>query len=346
MLIPSFRTLIEWLSSEATAKAAMSASSANDDPCRFPIVVRPETRAFLAAQADAFGGSLAAFSGNLLDAVAAAQMESSVYSQELVTTRFYTVLKDHGLSLPEAAEVLRVHNITASEMSTPSVVINKLNTQTLTWIADHFHVSYKWLSGTSDRPSKVREHAWYKNQIAAARHLCEVVQKSKSVRLYIVRKQGVDYADEQSKIDDKPMMEATQFFPILCVDHAAGPSKTYTTFEVWESGRWSYERSRHHIKMLFNFAFRLSLKGVDFSLYGISLDEEKFNTFDDGKFTAAALFKKFQSSDWYPDQYISTSKYECEKDKEEWEKIQSYSSNDYVFKEFDELLSKLKDGIF
>ncbi len=339
MIIPSFRTLITWLLSEATSKAAMTALGPNDDPCRFPIVVRPTTRAFLAAQSEAFGGSLAAFSGNLLDAVAAAQMESAVYSQELVTSRFYTVLKDHGLSLPEASEVLSKHNITANDMSTPSVLINKLNTQTLAWVAGHFHVSYNWLSGTSDRLLEIKAHAWYKNQVEAARHLCEVAKTSKGIQLYIIRKQGVSFDDEQSKIDEEPMMSATEFFPMLCVDHGVGTAETYTTFEVWESGRWSYERSRHHIRMIFYFAFRLSLKkGVKFTLCGKSLDEEDFNTFLDGRFTPAVLFKKFRSSTWYPDQYISTEKYECEKDKEEWGKIQSYSTNAYIFKEFDELL--------
>ena len=345
MLIPSFRTLIAWLSSEATTKAAMATPSPNDDPCRFPIVVRPATRAFLAAQSEAFGGSLAAFSGNLLDAVAAAQMESATYSQELVTTRFYTLLKDHGLSLPEAAELLREHDITASDMSTPSVLINKLNTQTLAWVADHFHVSYNWLSGTSDRLLEVRGHAWYKNQIEAARRLCETAQSNKRVKLYIVRKQGVDFDEEQSKVDEEPMMSATEFFPVLCVDHGVGTANTYTTFEVWESGRWSYERSRHHIKMVINFAFRLSLKkGIDFTLYGKSLDKDDFRTFLDGKATPAKLFKNYRSSTWHPDDYISTNKFECTKDEAEWEKIQSYSSNAYVFNEFDELLSKLKDS--
>lgn len=346
MLIPPFRSLIAWLLSEATTTAAMAKPGQNDDLYRFPIVVRPATRAFLTAQSEAFGGSLAAFAGNLLDAVAASHLESAVYSQELITTRFYSVLKDHGLSLPEAAEVLGQHNISANDMSTPSILINKLDTHTLDWTADHFHLSYKWLSGISDRPLEVKAHAWYKNLIEAARYLCEVSQNSKSVRLYIVRKQGIDFDDNQSKIDEEPMMSATEFFPLLCVDHKVGASSTYTTFEVWESGRWSYERSRHHIRMLFYFAFRLSLKkGCDFTLYGKSLDEEDFNTFIDGKFTPAALFKKFRSSAWHPDQYISTEKYECEKDKEEWVKIQSYSSNVYVLNEFNELLKKVKGDV-
>ena len=280
MQIPAFRDIIGRLIRQATVKALRADVPASDAALRFNVSVRPETRAFLDAQAEALGSSLAAISGNILDSVAAAEREAVGYSRELVTSRFYLLLREHGLSLPAAAEVLRSRGITAGDMSDQKLLLEKLDTKTLEWLADHFHVRYEWLAGQSDSPLTPRIGSWYKSQMAAARHLAALANSGSHVELVIARLAGkVDYADSESKDENASNEDALHFIPFVRVSHPAGPRESYETFEVLEHGRWNYWRCREHIKMVIYFATKIrSSRNGQIWVSGISLPPEEFST--------------------------------------------------------------------
>lgn len=328
MQIPTFRDIIARLTRQATVSALRADVPASDAALRFNVAVRPETRAFLAAQAEALGSSLAAISGTILDSVAAAECEAVGYSRELLTSRFYLLLREHGLSLPAAAEVLRSRGITAGDMSDQKLLLEKLDAKTLEWLADHFYVRYDWLAGQSDWPLRPRSGAWYKSQMAAARHLAELAGSGTHVELVIARRAGnVDYADPESKDENAANEHALHFVPFVRVRHQAGPLETYETFEVWESGRWNYWRCREHIKMVVYFATKIrSSRGGQVFVSGMSLPAEEFSALCNGSSLMPSIVRKHSSVSWHPDDFVEPWS-AAAKDKAEWASI--LASEDY-----------------
>lgn len=343
MLIPTFRDIIARLTRQATVKSLRLDVPASGAALRFNVSVRPETRAFLAAQADALGSSLAAISGNILDSVAASEREAVGYSRELLTSRFYLLLKEHGLSLPAAAEVLRSRGITAGDMSDQKLLLEKLNVDTLKWLADHFHCRYEWLAGQNDWPLRPRNGSWYKMQMAAARRLAELAGTGARVELVIARLVGnVDYGDPASKDENAANEDSLHFIPFVRVRHQAGPNESYETFEVWEHGRWNYSRCREHIKMVIYFATEIG-KYFTGQLWvsGISLPREEFKSLSNGSALVPGIVRKHSFLSWGPDDFVEPWS-AVAKDKAEWASILGYSDYQPVFKEFEQFLAKLK----
>lgn len=340
MQIPTFRDIIARLTRQATVSALRADVPPGDAALRFNVSVRPETRAFLTAQAEALGSSLAAISGNILDSVAAAECETVGYSRELLTSRFYLLLKEHGLSLPAAAEVLRSRGITAGDMSDQKLLLEKLDTKTLEWLADHFHVRYDWLAGQSDFPLRPRSGIWYKNQMAAALHLAALASSGAHVELVIARCAGnVDYADVESKDENAANEDALHFVPFVRVSHQAGPREHYETFEVWEHGRWNYWRCREHIKMAIYFATKIrSSRGGQVFVSGMSLPPDEFSSLLNGSALMPSLVRKHRNVSWHPDDFVEPWS-AAAKDKPEWASILGSGDYQSVFQEFEQFLT-------
>lgn len=343
MKIPTFRDIIARLTRGATVSALRADVPASDAALRFNVAVRPETRAFLAAQAEALGSSLAAISGTILDSVAASECEAVGYSRELLTSRFYLLLREHGLSLPAAAEVLRSRGITAGDMSDQKLLLEKLDAETLEWLSNHFHVRYEWLAGQSDWPLRPASGSWYKSQMAAARHLAELSSSGSHVTLVIARIAGnVDYSDPESKDENSSNEKALTFVPFVRVSHQAGPREKYETFEVLEHGRWNYWRCREHIKMVVYFASKIrSSRGGQLWVNGISLPPEEFSALCDGSALMPSLVRKHSTVSWHPDDFVEPWS-AVAKDTPEWASIVGKDEYRSEFQEFDRLLAALK----
>ena len=344
MQLPSFRDLLYRLTSQATHQALKTTVNSDNAASRFPVVVRPQTRAFLEAQAAALGASLAGLSGSILDSVAASQIEAVAYSGEGITSRFYLLLKEHGLSLPAAAEVLRELGITAGDMSVPNVLLEKLTAQNIEWISNHFSVSYEWLAGSSENAIPFRYHTWYKQQIGAAHRLLELSRSALSVNFCLVRRSGFDYESDSTKTGESSGSDAAEpeFYPVMRMWHRAGPQEEYETFEAWDSGRWSYWRCREHIKMVVYFAIKLArLPSLDLRVSGLTLDPKTFASLSEGKILLPTLFKSMGASQWHPDDFVEPSS-SVAKDPTEWKRI--FSSPEYAgdFQAFTELMQSLQ----
>lgn len=339
MQIPTFREIIDRLIRGATVTALRTDVATSDVAPRFNVAVRPETRAFLTAQAEALGTSLAAISGNILDSVAAAQLEAVGYSRELLTSRFYLLLKEHGLSLPAAAEVLRSRDITAGDMSDQKLLLEKLDTQTLEWISKHFHVQYDWLVGKSDYPVRGRMGSWYKNQVGAASYLLELVKTGLNVELIIARPQSkIDFTTADSKDENSPHENLLHFVPIIRTTKRAGPREEYDIFEVLESGRWNYWRCRHHIKMVIHFAELIRKSGAgQVYVSGIDLEHRDFSTLLSGSALVPSIVGNTPNS-WHPDDFATLST-TVAKDAVEWASIANSDDHKFAFDTANDLLS-------
>ena len=332
------------LTSQATHQALQNSANTDDATYRFPVVVRSQTRAFLEAQATALGASMAGLSGSILDSVAASQIEAVAYSSEGITSRFYLLLKEHGLSLPAAAEVLRELRITAGDMSAPAVLLEKLTVQNIEWISNHFGVSYEWLAGSSDNAIPFRHGTWYKSQIAGAHRLVELSQGADSVNFCLVRRAGFEYENDSAKTYEasRPNAAEPEFYPVVRTWHRAGPQEEYETFEAWDVGRWNYWRCREHIKIVVYFATHLArLPSLDIRVSGLTLDPKTFASLSEGKILLPTIFRSSGAIQWHPDDFVEPSSHVA-KDPAEWRRI--LSSADYAsdFKAFSGLLQSLE----
>lgn len=340
MQIPAFRDIIGRLTRQATVSALRADVPASDAALRFNVSVRPETRKFLDAQVEALGSSLAAISGIILDSVAASEREAVGYSRELLTSRFYLLLREHRLSLPAAAEVLRARGITAGDMSDQKLLLEKLDANNLEWIAQHFHVAYDWLAGKSEWPLSPRTGSWYKSQLAAARHLAELASSGAHVTLVIARRAGkVDYANPDSKDENAPNKDALRFVPFVRVTHKAGPREHYETYEVWEDGQWNYWRCREHIKMVTYFAGKIrKARGGQLWVDGISLPPDEFTALCEGSALMPSLVRKHSTVSWHPDDFVAAGS-TATQDKAEWASILGKEDYQSEFQEFERFLA-------
>lgn len=333
----SFQEILYRIISRATGDAR--AVLANPpQPTRFPVVVKPETRVFLEVQAKALGGSMAGLAGALLDGVAMSQLAASQFQASTITERLYLMIKEHGLSNPAAAEVLKPFGIDAVDLSDQEKLLSKLNVATLERIAEHFHVAYEWLAGKERYPTSFKAHTWYKSQLGAAKSMLQAIEHCQRMRLIILRVSGFDY--ETAKDDDQyPSDDNTPLFtPILSFEYQIGDNESYTTYQPLDEGRWSYWRCREHIKMVIYFAQEIAkVNRHQLSVIGYDWPRKKYEEFKSGELLGVSCFKNEVGGRWHPDDFVEPWS-AVAKDKTEWLSIFSRDEYKRDFEEFQKLL--------
>src|SRR6218665_2356023 len=143
-LVPSLQEILYPLGCAASTPSQNQPPSTR--PGRFPVVVRPETRAFREAQAEYLGGSIAGVAGAILDGVAMTT-QGGTGALRGVAERFNILLKEHDLSIPGAVDALADLGFTLADFASVEALQLKLSSSTLRSVADRFHVKYDWLSG-------------------------------------------------------------------------------------------------------------------------------------------------------------------------------------------------------
>ncbi|MFZ6845848.1 hypothetical protein [Undibacterium sp. RuTC16W] len=345
--VPTLFQLFTKLSEKATADA-IAIPPGDEGPGRFPVVVKPETRAFLEEQAKAFGSSIGGIAGAFLDGIAMTEMNrDGPMLISAIAERFFILLRDHQLSFPAAAEVLKPVDISLNDMADMERLRAKLTSQNIQWIANHFHISYEWFVGKSEFPSDVKHHSWYKNEVGAARALLAAARDSESAELWIFCSRGFDLAsDKEDGVDQE---KTPHFIPVLIRKYTLPAGETYETFEIWDEGRWSYWRCRHHIKLLFHFANQIERGNamqaigsrVRFRLNGMYLSREDYHKLRNSSVVPASLIGARRHVDWHPSDFVERSM--AQQDIQDWESISAYEDNQLTLRAFEELLKNKFD---
>lgn len=345
-VVPSLLELFYRLTNKATSNA-IATPTGEEGPGRFPVVVKPETRLFLEEQAKAFGSSIAGIAGALLDGIAMSEMNrDGPLLINAIAERFFIVLREHQLSFPAAAELLKPLGITMNDMADMERLRAALTSENIKWIANHFHLNYDWLVGKSEFSTDVKYHSWYKNEIGAARSLLSAAQSCNSAELLIICPRGVDLVN--SKDDDVGVENAPHFIPVLIRRYSLPADESYETFEVWDQGRWTYWRCRHHIKLVFHFANLIENgkalnaigQKVRFHLNGMYLPMEDYKKLRNSVVLPATLLSKIRHVDWYPSDFVEPSS--VQKDIEEWNFIKGYDENQTTLRAYEQLLENEK----
>lgn len=285
---------------------------ATNKPGRFPVVVRPETRAFLEAQAEYLGGSIAGVAGAILDGVAMAT-QGGTGALRGIAERFNILLEEHDLSIPGAVDALADLSFALADFASVEALQLKLSSATLRSVAERFHVEYDWLSGKNDTVFVPAPGTWYKAMEAAADTLTKAKRSCINVELALYVKKGTDLAviDDEGGLNNLP-----HFIPVLTRTHDLAGGEALETYEVWEEGRWSYWRCREHIKLVVNFAYRL-----DVHVTGRHLTPTDYDLLVNGSaLPATILHRNTRAATWHPDDYVLPSS-AVAKAPDEWRSI-------------------------
>lgn len=330
--VPSLQEILYRLVGAATDASLKQPTSTN--PGRFPVVVRPETRAFLEAQAAYLGGSIAGVAGAILDGVAMATQGRDGGSAALrgVAERFSILIQEHGLSFPAAVEALSDLGITLADLASVESLQLKLSSPVLRSVSERFYVEYDWLAGKGDQVFHLTPHCWYKSMDIAADKLVEAKNSCSQTELTLFIKKGADLA----MLDDRQdWSRLPHFIPVLTRSTALPGGETLETFEAWDEGRWSYQPCREHIKLVVYFARRLGVY-----VTGKHLAPADYDLLINGEaLPATVLHRNPPNVVWHPDDYVVPGS-PVSKDPKEWARILAAPEYSRTFEYFEELLKR------
>lgn len=328
-LVPSLQEILYRLVGTASEEALKQPVS--DKPGRFPVVVRPETRAFLEAQASYLGGSIAGVAGAILDGVAMST-QGGATSLRGVAERFNILINEHHLSVPGAVEALEPLGFTLADFASVDALQLRLSSTTLRQVAELFHVEYDWLAGKSEYVYVPTHHSWYKTMTHAAELLVEAKRTWTEVELTLYVKE-VDHLkvtdDEAEDINRLP-----HFIPVLNRRKDLEGGESLQTYEVWEEGRWSYWRCREHIKLVVYFASKLGIQVTGKQLAPADYDL----LVNAAAIPATIVHRNSVVAVWHPEDYVLPSS-QVSKDPQEWGSIVAKQEYGQVFAHFDRLLA-------
>lgn len=330
--VPTLQEILYRLVGAATDESLKQPVSAN--PGRFPVVVRPETRAFLEAQAHYLGGSIAGVAGAILDGVAMSTLgrDGGAAALRGVAERFNVLIQEHQLSFPAAVEALSDQGFTLADFASEAALQLKLSAPVIRSIADRFYVGYDWLAGKSDQVFEPSYNCWYKSMHTAAEKLCDAKEQFESVELILFVKTDTDLAMTD---DDQDWKRLPHFIPVLRRKKTLVGGEELETYEVWDEGRWSYFRCREHIKLVVYFAFRL---GVLVS--GKRLSSQDYDLLlNGGALPATVVQRNPKVIAWHPDDYVDQGS-AVAKAPEEWKNILANPDYTETFTYFEKLLKE------
>lgn len=330
--VPSLQEILYRLVGAATDASLKQPTSAN--PGRFPVVVRPETRAFLEAQAAYLGGSIAGVAGAILDGVAMATQgrDSGAAALRGVAERFGILIKEHDLSFPAAVEALSDLGITLADLASVESLQLKLSSPVLRSVAERFYVEYDWLAGKGDQVFRPTPHCWYKSMEVAAEKLVEAKHSCTETELTLFIKQG---ADLEMVDDSHDWSRQPHFLPMLTRSKALPGGETLQTFEAWDEGRWSYQPCREHIKLVVYFAYHLGIY-----VNGRHLAPADYDLLINGEaLPATVIGRNPRHISWHPDDYVIPES-AVAKETKEWARIVATPEYSQTFQYFRELLPR------
>lgn len=326
--VPTLQEILYRLSALATN--ASLAGPKSEKPGRFNVVVRPETRAFLEAQAEYLSGSIAGVAGSILDGVAMATQgrDGPVSSLRGIADRFSILLKEHGLSTPASVEALQDLGFSLADFASDDALLMKLSSPTLRAVAERFHVEYEWLVGKDHEVISTGIN-WYKQVPQAADTLLAAKESAHTFELCLCIHDQTDLANTN---DNGSNEKLPHFIPVLIRSNPLLGDEMLQTYEVWEEGRWSYSLSREHIKLVLYFA-----NCIGIHVTGRTLPRNQYGLLKNGLVLPASVLRHNTRISWHPTDYVQPSS-PVGLDKQEWARIESSSENHDLFRHFGELL--------
>lgn len=226
----------------------------------------------------------------------------------LIHDRLHQVLKWHDLDGLRAATLLAPYGFSLGVLASPCQTVAHLNEAALTFLTSYFQVSRDFLLGRSRDPGVCAGH-WYKRP----RNLCQrIAQLHGSDQLgtvfFVALPQSPALGEKRKKRLLPFLGEMDHDIFVLLTLRREVDGHEFHTYEVWEAGRWNYEKCRLDLKAIALFCQRLNRKRNVVFFMGGSLPEEQFNAVTGlTRHVAEFVEEGFMglSPKWHPEDFVS-----------------------------------------
>ena len=262
------------------------------------IRLRPRTKAFIDATAEAMGLSAQNVIGLMLDGVAETSLGTGRAKAQIIIDRFHLVFDRHQLDLPSTSELLAPYGITRSMLRDEDRLIDALSPEVIRFVSKLFHIGEEWLRGASDRAVNIEtlERQWYKSVETIATRMLEYRINGLSPQLMIVRQTNAAF--ERALSEDSKKEEPVG--AVLRLPRATSSGVAFQTFDVLQFERWNYWRCREQIKLLIMWA-----DAAGFEVTGHELAPEEIQSILNGHDLPCSTLSRRTHVRWYPTDYAS-----------------------------------------
>ncbi|MBB5293760.1 hypothetical protein HNQ10_000573 [Deinococcus metallilatus] len=226
----------------------------------------------------------------------------------LIYDRLHQVLKWHTLDSLRAASLLAPFGFSLGVLASPSQTVAHLDEAALTFITDYFQVSRDFLLGRSREPGLCAGH-WYKHPQELCQRIADLhIGDQLGTVFFIALPQSPALGDQRKKRFFPALMEPDLDLFVLLTQRRQPGEHEFYTYEVWEAGRWNYEKCRLDLKAIALFCQRLNLKRNVVFFMGGSLPDDRFKAVTRGTRHVAEFVEEGfvgLSPRWHPDDYVS-----------------------------------------
>jgi hypothetical protein len=210
-------------------------------------------------------------------------------------------------------------------------LLDLLNQETLSHVAEAFYIEKDWLTGSSNSPAKT-EMYWYKNLYLAAEELLQFNKKRLDPQVFFIKRERANLSNLPDVYTAKPSNPSgTEHVGIVVrLSRRAEDGVRYQAYQLWEFAEWEYSRSRAQFKALIAFCERARSSGL-ISFTGGVLPEDSIEKLEYHQVLPVDIMKTMPCWNWRPQDTLSSN----DEDKESvW--------REYNHNELDNLLHKFK----
>lgn len=222
--------------------------------------------------------------------------------------RLHQMLDWHGLDSLRAATLLAPYGFSPGVLASPSRTVEHLDEAALTFITSYFQVSREFVLGRSWEPG-VRAGDWYKHPRRLCQRIAELhVSDQLGTVFFIARQSSKVLGDRRKRRFPPSLTEPDEDLFVLLTLRRQVDGHEFHSYEVWEAGRWSYEKCRLDLKAIALFCQRLNQKRNLFFFMGGALPDDQFEAVTQCRRHIAELVEDGYiglSPKWYPDDYVS-----------------------------------------
>jgi hypothetical protein len=223
----------------------------------------------------------------------------------------------------------RPHGFSLSVLGDEARLLDLLNQETLSHVAEAFYIEKDWLTGSSNSPAKT-EMYWYKNLYLAAEELLQFNKKRLDPQVFFIKRERANLSNLPDVYTAKPSNPSgTEHVGIVVrLSRRAEDGVRYQAYQLWEFAEWEYSRSRAQFKALIAFCERARSSGL-ISFTGGVLPEDSIEKLEYHQVLPVDIMKTMPCWNWRPQDTLSSN----DEDKESvWREYNHYELDNLLHK--------------
>lgn len=223
-------------------------------------------------------------------------------SYKLIYTRLHDLFSWYDLDQLQAAGLLAPFGFTLAALSQPERTLELLTEEVVDFLSSFFQVTRGFLLGRSEDPGMVAGY-WYKD----VRPLCSrIVALHSADELQAVRfvtAQGSRVVNPKARYRESLEEDV---IVVLVLKRKVG-SFEFKTYEVWETGTWTYQKCRLDLKTILLFCEQVAERRLLLQVAGGTFKDPVFEAVRDQQTHIAQVVGKGSwGLNWHPTDYVSS----------------------------------------